>query len=702
MRKEYILTEQSQQGMGFVTGIYNEATPRLNSGTFFRSLEYIDLINGRTYKYKITLNDNTEWFLYATALASLGAPPFELIDSATIEGPEGFVGMIQIAKNPAKEAGEQVYDSTAGAFPIGATISGSVDGEAGKYSIEWEKDGVANQTLLMFALPHHVESFDEKTTAGLTDIELVTTTKGTARGVVADAFTMIEPNLPSTIGFMPWVPSNDGNSGIEIGNLNDNVLQVVNRVGALELGEDFDKQTRLDSMYYSGKGLAKFASIIITLQELGKNSELAAAGLLKLKDAFKVFVDNKQPLPLVYDTVWKGVVSSGTYQHGDPGLDFGNTLYNDHHFHYGYFVYAAAVIGYLDPDWLADSTNTAWTNMLIRDFANPAPDDPFFPFQRSFDWYHGHSWAKGLFESGDGKDQESTSEDTFSSFAVKMWGKVTGDANMEARGNLQLAVQARSLRNYFLLSSDNAVQPKQFLPNKVTGILFENKVDHTTYFGANDEYIQGIHMLPLNPSTPYTRSRQFVQEEWDTYFSNGRADKVEGGWKGVLFGNLAAVDPEGAYAFFNNPDFDNKALDGGASLTWYLAYTAAMGGQGTAAEVEASVSDGEFDEGEAGVQTAEASANEEWEGQDYEDEAYYEDEYTPSDEETAASEDASYQEEYDQGEWSDVEGRSSDMEESYPESDIEYRSDEAYYEGSEEVDEEAEWGEGAYEEKKKG
>jgi glycosyl hydrolase family 81 len=33
-------------------------------------------------------------------------------------------------------------------------------------------------------------------------------------------------------------------------------------------------------------------------------------------------------------------------------------------------------------------------------------------------------------------DLESSSEDTFASYAIKMWGKVTGDANMEARGDV--------------------------------------------------------------------------------------------------------------------------------------------------------------------------------------------------------------------------------------------------------------------------
>jgi endo-1,3(4)-beta-glucanase len=88
-------------------------------------------------------------------------------------------------------------------------------------------------------------------------------------------------------------------------------------------------------------------------------------------------------------------------------------------------------------------------------------------------------------------DLESSSEDTFSSFAVKMWGKASGDANMEARGNLMLALEARALDKYFLMQSTNIVQPSQFIGNKATGILFDNKVDHTTYFGTAIEYIQG-------------------------------------------------------------------------------------------------------------------------------------------------------------------------------------------------------------------
>lgn len=146
---------------------------------------------------------------------------------------------------------------------------------------------------------------------------------------------------------------------------------------------------------------------------------------------------------------------------------------------------------------------------------------------------------------------------------------------MEARGNLQLAITARSLQNYFLYDSNNTVQPSNFIGNKVSGILFENKIDHTTYFGTNIEYIQGIHMLPLLPSSTLTRTTTFVQQEWDTWFSNGRAD-VDGGWRGVLYSNYAIINPTASWSFFSQSGFDVSWLDGGASRTWYMALAAGM------------------------------------------------------------------------------------------------------------------------------
>lgn len=88
-----------------------------------------------------------------------------------------------------------------------------------------------------------------------------------------------------------------------------------------------------------------------------------------------------------------------------------------------------------------------------------------------------------------------------------------------------------------------------------------------------------IHMLPVMPMSALTRTQKFVKEEWTAFFAEGAVDpasSVAGGWKGILYANLALIDPVSAWKFFAASDFDSNYLDGGASRTWYLAYAAGM------------------------------------------------------------------------------------------------------------------------------
>jgi len=152
---------------------------------------------------------------------------------------------------------------------------------------------------------------------------------------------------------------------------------------------------------------------------------------------------------------------------------------------------------------------------------------------------------------------------------------------MQVRGNLMLSIMARSFHNYFLMDNDNRNQPVRFIANKVAGISFENKCDHATWFDANLYAIQGIHMLPLNPSSALTRSRRFVQEEWDAYWRAGGAepvDNINNGWKGIIYANKALIDPSASWNFFTQSGFSDQWLDDGASRAWYLAYAAGRGG----------------------------------------------------------------------------------------------------------------------------
>lgn len=390
-----LITFPIVQGMGFVTAVYNGGTPVIESGVFF------NIVTRTTKgpqpgvtKYTFHLDDGTVWHVYGYS-AKGDALDLTVTDKHIAKAGKPFDGLIQVSKDPGNA--ESLIDAAAGSYPVGMTLSGSASGPKGTYTFSFEKAGLPHVKLLMYALPHHYESFDNITAKATSTVKLQTTTKGMAKAVVADSWTMVEAGMPVSMGFAPWDPAKGPKD-----QLSDSAIETITPVALKELSQNMSQQSDQDSMYYSGKALAKFAGICFTANDLLKNSQMAQSGLNNLKEAFKRFTTNKQQFPLYYDSAWGGIVSSASYKTGNDGADFGNTFYNDHHFHYGYFIYAAAVIGYLDPSWLSPE-NIDYINTMVRDISNPSTADKYFPVSRNFDWYHGHSWAHGLFETLDGK-----------------------------------------------------------------------------------------------------------------------------------------------------------------------------------------------------------------------------------------------------------------------------------------------------------
>ena len=426
----------------------------------------------------------------------------------------------------------QDIDNAAGCYPSSCSLNGSVNGSTGNYKLKYTVKGSSNSgTTLMYALPHHYQNFTSSMNGKGISSSLDTTVRGVAKGYLTNEFD-INVSVPDTLGFDPFttIPGKKGPA------YSSQVLSAISTAASSEVNGDVVAESNLDSMYYSGKALAKYAWILFACQYVIKNSGLVATLLPKLKNALARFISNTQILPLKYDQTWFGIISSG-----DSSQDFGNAYYNDHHFHYSYHVIAAAIVAKVDKDagsgnWLNE--NKTWVENLIRDYANPSESDPYFPVFRSFDWFSGHSWAKGLFESGDGKDQESSSEDVNAAYSLKLWGIVTGNNNLENIGSLMLGVLRTSLNNYFLYLDDNTTQPSQFIPNKVSGILFENKIDHTTYFGTNLEYIQMIHAIPIISASSFIRSPTFVKQEWDQKLA-AIVNNVNDGWRGIMMLNVA-------------------------------------------------------------------------------------------------------------------------------------------------------------------
>lgn len=78
-------------------------------------------------------------------------------------------------------------------------------------------------------------------------------------------------------------------------------------------------------------------------------------------------------------------------------------------------------------------------------------------------------------------------------------------------------------------------------------------------------------MLPILPHSALIRSPEFVGEEWQAFFADEAvvpASQVVGGWRGILYSNLALYDATTSFEFFSQPNFDRNWLDGGASCTY--------------------------------------------------------------------------------------------------------------------------------------
>jgi endo-1,3(4)-beta-glucanase len=245
------------QGMGFITAVFDgSATPVLQTGIFFRSVTKALDPKPNVTKYIILLEDGTTWLLYAYSPEGLELD-FTVVDNSLAQGTSTFNGIIQIAKNPG--SAELVYDTACGAFVTTATLSGSVDRGTGNYTLSFVNAGITNTSLLMFALPHHVESFSPASQSALTSLQLSTTTKGLATAVIADSWTLTE-SLPISMGFAPWSPSLPNKQM-----LSGTAISVIQSVAAGEVSQNMSQQTNLDSMYYSGKVSIYFLSIIYDL-----------------------------------------------------------------------------------------------------------------------------------------------------------------------------------------------------------------------------------------------------------------------------------------------------------------------------------------------------------------------------------------------------------------------------------------------------
>ncbi|MBP7865047.1 MAG: hypothetical protein KA419_03785 [Acidobacteria bacterium] len=113
---------------------------------------------------------------------------------------------------------------------------------------------------------------------------------------------------------------------------------------------------------------------------------------------------------------WFDAYQAGTFQYnpefnafyGWPDGFQSVQSFTDHHFHWNYFLRAAACIGRYDPHWL--ELNLPLIEELQQDSANYDRANTRYPFLRNFSVFHGHNWADGTANGGVGNNQESLGE----------------------------------------------------------------------------------------------------------------------------------------------------------------------------------------------------------------------------------------------------------------------------------------------------
>lgn len=527
-------------GMAYLSIQYIHVTPT------FSTVHGIINVNGCTencvslrldekigaYTCNIRMNNGQVWKLYAFASSSFSKYLKIRIGTNEIAFDEKFTGTIQccIVEDPTLCKNVECYfDDSAGAVLQGATWS-MVDAQQYQYAFTISR--LRNTTFLHFAMPHHASTLRN---AQKLSLELHATTHGLLSGYKCDdsiwCFQLPDTSMFDDLGFLPKpAPSMDLLHEYEFETL---------------LGKDIFESWALPvngSYYFNGKALQKYATLCLLCKST--NSNHYEEGITKLKTMVLQVAENKvHHHPLVYDTLCGGIISSEGLDKNDALVDFGNTVYNDHHFHYGYYITAMSIFMHLEPTFVDDHPCiVTFTTTLLDDVIN-AESSCLFPRFRHFEWFHGHSYAHGLTSVMDGKDQESVSEEVNLHYGMYLWSMVTKNESLKTLAKLMLQVNLSSCQTYFLLTNDNQVHPKKFIPNKVTGIFFSNKVDYTTWFSPNTECIHGIQMLPLTPILYHLRSPTFILEEYSTILSKLHLTKDEA-WQSILLTNQSRINPE--------------------------------------------------------------------------------------------------------------------------------------------------------------
>lgn len=498
--------------------------------------------------------DNLILVLYASSPISLS---FNSLEAFATSAFTGYLRMAYVTtKNLDPNAADstarmQILDRYANYVPLGGNVSATVAADTTVFNLRFNfETNSSSDSLLMMALPHHVDILQNATsnTMGFK------TLRGTMTEVYGKTWIMNENLIPDYS--WNWT-SNLTNVPNTTERWYDSLYSVVKEdfdttIGARYQPPNFTNQPTSDP-YGFGKNVTRMARVISIADELVDRYNAVDPGnwrkdtLINLaslsRDTLFKFVStyisglnlmlNPSPPPwaggqnnkLIYDTKYGGIISYLSWvamDNNDPfvyNYDFGNARYNDHAFHYGYIIYAAAVIAKKKPELFTANGNQYLNRILdlCRDIGNPSGSDPYFTLHRHKDWYDGNSWMNGLQAGGAGRDQESVSEAANAYYGMYLLGLAMENENLKNTGKLMLAQELRAFKKYYRAVQQTNPNYQSYTDRHiVVGNLWHSLITSNTY-GNKPRFIYGVHMLPKNA---------FINEMWDGTFANEVWNKV--------------------------------------------------------------------------------------------------------------------------------------------------------------------------------
>jgi len=235
--------------------------------------------------------------------------------------------------------------------------------------------------------------------------------------------------------------------------------------------------------YYAGKGLARIATLYDIAKQLDQ-PDIATQLQTLLKREFSARLGKAY---FYYDTDLKGVAASTAA--------FGSEDFNDHHFHYGYFIYAASILGKYDTSFVDEYKDRV--NLLVADIAS-YETYPEFPIERTYDPYSAHSWAAGLSPFQDGNNQESSSEALNAYNGVALWADVIGNKTLKKNGVWMLSNETATANTAWRNVDTSASYLKNFT-SPVASLSFGGKRTYSTFFSDESNTKLAIQLIPMSP-----------------------------------------------------------------------------------------------------------------------------------------------------------------------------------------------------------